>query len=60
MHFPLILPALEQPLGDLVLLDDVYVRAPAGQGVAVDGVQKCLGDGLEELVGRLARLDFGR
>lgn len=28
-HVHLILPALQQPLGDLVLLDDVHVCSPA-------------------------------
>lgn len=51
--FRLILTALEQPLCHLVLLNNVDVRTPTGQGISVDGVQQGLGDGLEELVGSL-------
>lgn len=46
----LILSSLEQPLRHLVLLDDVDVCAPAGQGISVHGVQQGLGYGLEQLV----------
>lgn len=46
----LVLSSLEQPLRHLVLLDDVDVGAPAGQGISVDGVQKGLGDGFEQLI----------
>lgn len=35
----LVLAALEKPLCHLVLLNDVNVRAPAGQGISVNGVQ---------------------
>lgn len=49
----LVLSPLEQPLRHLVLLDDVNVCAPAGQGISVDGVQQGLGDGLEQLLGFL-------
>lgn len=54
-HTPLILPALQQPLGNLVLLNDVDVRSPTGESVSVDGVEKSLGDRLEEVI----RLEIG-
>ncbi len=46
----LILPPLQQPLGDLVLLDDVDVGTPTGERIAVDGVEQRLRDGLEQLI----------
>lgn len=51
--FRLILATLEKSLRNLVLLNDVDVRTPTGQGISVDGVQQGLGDGLEQLLGAL-------
>lgn len=42
---------LEQPLGYLVFCDDVDMSTPAGQSIAVDGIQKRLRAGLKEVLG---------
>lgn len=49
---PLILPSLQQPLGHLVLLDDVHVRAPTGEGVSIHGIEQRLRDGFEQILRR--------
>lgn len=48
---PLIHSCLELSHGDLVLLDDVDRSSPAGDGIAIEGVQHRLRNGLEEIVG---------
>lgn len=57
--FRLILASLQKPLGHLVLLNDVDVCAPAGQGISVDGVEQGLGDGFEKLVRALQHAHTG-
>lgn len=46
----LILPSLQQPLCDLVLLDDVDVCSPSTQSVSVHSVEERLRDRLEQIL----------
>ena len=48
----LVLPPLQQPLSNFILLDDIHMCAPARQSIAVYGIQQCLANGFEEVFGR--------
>lgn len=55
MH--LILSALEQSLGHLVLLYDVHLSTPTRKGISVNSTKEGLGNRFEQVVGALFRIN---
>ena len=50
IHRHLVLSALQQPLGNLILLYDVDMRTPPRQRVSIDSVKQSLGYRFKEVV----------